>query len=109
MVGELLPGLPVLALTEALRLIMTNNVFRFGDTHWLKLSGTSMGTPPAPPYATLFFAIYEDTILKEFGNNLLLYCRFIDDVFGIWIERPGDSNQFQHFTTRLNEFGLTCE
>jgi hypothetical protein len=103
MVSELLPGLPVLALTVALQLIRTDNVFRFGDTHWIQLLGTAMGTPPTPPYATLFFAIYEDTILKEFDDNLLLYRHFIDDVFGVWIERPDDNNQFQLFTSRLKD------
>jgi hypothetical protein len=108
MVTELL-HIPVNALMEALRLIMTNNIFRFGDTHWLQLSGTAMGTPPAPPYATLFFAIYEDIILAEFAENLVLYRRFIDDVFGVWIQTPGDDIQFRSFTTRMNDFGLTWE
>jgi hypothetical protein len=53
---------------------MTNNVFRFGDTHLLQLSGMAMGTPP---YATLFFAIYEEIILQEFKENLLVYRRFL--------------------------------
>jgi hypothetical protein len=108
-VSELLFGLPILALTEALRLIMTNNVFRFGDTHWLQLSGTAMGTPPAPPYATLFFAIHEEAILKEFGDNLLVYRRYIDDIFGVWLDTPSDNHQFQLFTKKLSEFGLTWE
>jgi hypothetical protein len=81
-VSELLFDLPAQALTEALRLIMTNNVFRFGNTHWLQLSGPAMGTPPAPPYATLVFAIHKETILDEFADNLVLYCRFIDTYSG---------------------------
>ena len=109
LVTTLLFGLPIMAVTEALQLIMTNNVFRFGDTHWLQLSGTAMGTPPAPPYATLFFAIHEEAILEEFKDNLLLYRRFIDDVFGVWIDTPDNTNGFQTFSNRLNDFGLTWE
>jgi hypothetical protein len=108
-ISELLPGLPILALTEALRLIMSNNIFRFGDTPWLQLSGTAMGTPPAPPYATLFYAIHEEAILTEFSDNLLVYRRFIDDIFGVWLDTPGDNLQFQLFTKRLNDFGLIWE
>jgi hypothetical protein len=90
-------------------MIMTNNVFRFGDTHWLQLSGTAIGTPPAPPYATLFFAIYEDMILQEFKENLLLYRQYIDDVFGVWIDTPGNQDHFHSFTTRMNAYGLIWE
>jgi hypothetical protein len=86
--------IPVAALLDALRLIMTNNVFHFGNTHWLQLSGTAMGTQPAPLYAPLFFAIYEDIIIAEFAENLVLYCHFIDDIFSIWQQTPGDDYQF---------------
>jgi hypothetical protein len=76
---------PIDALMEALKLVMTNNVFSFGDTYWLQLTGTAMGTPPAPSYATIVYAIHESTLLSRYHNNLFFYKRYIDDVFGIWI------------------------
>jgi hypothetical protein len=109
LVAELLLNVPAKALTEALRLIMTHNVFRFGNTHWLQISGTAMGTPPAPPYATLFYAIHEDNIIREFGDNLLLYRRFIDDVFGIWRYTPGEPDRFTEFINYMNAYGLVWE
>ena len=73
---------------DALRLLMTNNVFKFGDTFWLQKRGTAMGAPPAPPWATIFFGIHEETVLARFGARLQLYRRFIDDVLGIWLVDP---------------------
>ena len=40
-------GINVPALNAALRLVMTHNIFRFGDTFWVQLTGTAMGTPPS--------------------------------------------------------------
>jgi hypothetical protein len=74
-----LAGVPAEALVTALRLVMKNNVFTFGDTTWKQAIGTAMGTPPAPPYATLYFAIHKDVFLNEFGTDLIFYKRFIDD------------------------------
>ena len=39
---------PPAVLMDALRLLMTNNVFQFGDTNWLQKVRTVMGAPPAP-------------------------------------------------------------
>ena len=40
---------PPAVLMDALRLLITNNVFQFGDMYWLQKVGTSMGAPPATP------------------------------------------------------------
>ena len=54
---------PPAVLMDALRLLMTNNVFQFGDTFWLQKVGKAMGAPPAPPWATIFFGIQKETVL----------------------------------------------
>lgn len=99
------------AIIEVLRLIMTNNIFRFGDTFWHQLTGTAMGTPPAPPYACIYFAIHEDEILKEFSDNLFYYKHFIDDIFGIWTitDHITDHATWLQFQQRLNDFNLCWE
>ena len=62
---RLFPDVPINALIDALTLVMKINIVQFGDTHWLQLSGAAMGTPPAPPYATLFYAFLKTPSLKN--------------------------------------------
>ena len=53
------------ALTAALKLVMLNNIFSFGDMTFKQLNGTAMGTTPPPPppppssYATIYYGLHE--------------------------------------------------
>jgi hypothetical protein len=83
--AHLVPGTPVEALCSALRIVVRCNIFTFGDTLWRQISGTAMGCPPAPPWANTFYALCESIFLPQFQDNLALYQRFINDVFGLWL------------------------
>lgn len=96
-------NVPVEALIPALELVMRNNVIQFGDTFWRQRTGCAMGTPPAPPYATLYYAIWEETLLAEFGAHLIILRRYIDDMIGIWVPLQ-DPPAFDRFKNRLNDY-----
>ena len=88
---------------DLLRLVMNNCFFKFGNTYWLQLIGTAMGTPVACIYAILFFAYFERTILlPKYKKNLLMYVWQIDDIFGIWIDDPDNPNAWEDFQLDLN-------
>ena len=94
------------AAIEGLTLIMKNNIFQFGDTYWLQLNGTAMGVSPSCAYATLYFAVHEQKLLKYFPE-LSFYKRFIDDIIGIWIPKStNDDARWLLFQKEINCFGL---
>jgi len=87
-----------------LEIVMNNNIFTFGDTFWLQLQGTAMGTPAAPLYSIITYGYYENThILNTYQDNLIYYKRYIDDIFGVWIDSPNTS--WEKFKITLNQFG----
>ena len=101
------------ALTEALDLVFTNNILQFGDTYWRQISGTGMGIAPAPPWATIYFAIHENRVLPQWSSQVIFYRRFIDDIIGIWAcdecsER--DNALWTQFKTEMQQWhGLEWE
>ena len=101
------------ALIDALKLVMLNNFFVFGDITFKQTNGTAMGTPPAPPYATIYYGLHEAKFLPQYRNHVVFYKRFIDDVLGIWFPHPNkniNKKLWDDFTTSMNTYpGLTWE
>jgi hypothetical protein len=74
---------------KILELVMKNNVFTFGGSYWLQLLGIALGTPAACAYATIAYGQHENSvILQKYGDNLLYFKYYIDDIFGIWLPPP---------------------
>ena len=81
------------AIISGLRMLLDSNYFTFGDTVWLQKSGTAMGTPVAPTYASLYLAYIEEVLLlPQFNTQLKYYKRYIDD--GFLIIRNHSSHPF---------------
>jgi len=60
-----------------LEIVMKNNIFSFGDTFWLQLQGTAMGTPAAPLYSIITYGVHENThILTTLNESLVYYKRY---------------------------------
>ena len=85
-------------LTESLILlaqcVLKNNVFEHNLRSFKQLNRTATGTKFAPPYAILFMGYLEDKILNCLVEKLLVWWRYIDNIFMIW----------QHGEEALKEF-----
>ena len=72
-----------------------------------------MGTPPAPPYATIYYGIHEEKFLPHHSRWVIYYRRFIDDVIGIWCPNKTpqlDAVEWHEVKQKMNSFpGLTWE
>ena len=72
-----------------------------------------MGTPPAPPYATIYYGIHEEKFLPHQSRWVIYYRRFIDDVIGIWCPNKNPQLavvEWNEFKQKMNSFpGVTWE
>ena len=96
-------------LLSALAIVMNNNLFRFGDTYWRQNNGAAMGAPPCPSWAMMYFAPFEDDSCDIFSDHILYYKRYIDDVFGIWFQQPGDDQAWTLFKAHMNNSALVWD
>ena len=101
---ELPAGFPLRAVNDAMRLVMRNNIFEWGDTYFRQLLGTAMGTSAACMWATIYYGVHESTtLIPTYGDNLLIFLRFIDDIFGVW---AGNAAAWESFKRDVNKFGI---
>jgi hypothetical protein len=92
------------AMIKGLSLVMTNNIFVFGDTHWKQIDGTAMGVSPSCSYATLYFARHEKWLRDKYPEITYLK-RYIDDIFAIWVPTD-DTNDQQRWTSFQHDINL---
>ncbi|CAJ0950204.1 unnamed protein product [Ranitomeya imitator] len=72
---------------DLLRIILTSNFFLFQDTFYLQKRGTAMGSHAAPPYANAYMVHFEESSFYKnslFRENIIIWKRYIDDVFCVW-------------------------
>ena len=75
---------------------MTNN----NNENYVQINGASMGTKCAPTYSSLFMGKFEEIhILPRIKDLILIYVRYIDDIFFIW---KGTEQELLKFFSDIN-------
>ncbi len=62
-----------------LKLIFSNNIFKFNDKFYLQQIGIPMGCKSGPAYANVYLHTLEYNYINR--NPTMIYYRFIDDIF----------------------------
>ena len=66
-----------------------------------------MGTKCAPTYASLFMGLFEQVhIMPKIKDFILIYVRYIDDIFFIW---KGTEQELLEFFAGVNEIHPTIK
>ena len=88
-------------LTCLLEKVLRFNNFTFNDEHFIQIKGTAMGTRVAPNFANVYMGRFEENFVykTEWSNYVIIWVRFIDDIFLIW---KGDIDSITEFIGHLN-------
>ena len=66
-----------------------------------------MGTKCAPTYASLFMGLFEEThLIPKIKDLILLYIRYIDDIFFLW---KGTEEELLKFLESVNDIHPTIK
>ena len=79
-------NIPTKIITTFLALILTLSNFIFNSKFYLQIKGCAMRTICAPSYANIFMSEFEEKYIYPLINNKsVIYLRYIDDIFMVWI------------------------
>lgn len=90
-------------ITSLTQFVLCNNYITFGDSCWLQIKGTAMGTPLAVTFANIYLSMLEIECfltchLDPLFTAPLLYKRFVDDIVALF----SDEYSSQLFLTTYN-------
>lgn len=98
-------GFPLNAVISAMRTIMENNIFKFGNLYFLQLLVTVIGTSIAVMWATLYFTYHKvHTILTNHHQHLLYFKRCINNMLGICTGNI--TTEYKAYAIDLDNFGV---
>ncbi|XP_023231476.1 uncharacterized protein LOC111631461 [Centruroides sculpturatus] len=78
---------------ELAHLLCYNSFFRFNNKTYLQKRGVPMGSPISGDLCELVVRQLEQKIIPMYSSNILIYKRYVDDIFIMWKAKP-DINNF---------------
>ena len=89
------------SITTFLALILTLSNFIFNSKFYLQIKGCAMGTICTPSYANIIMSeCEEEHIYPLIKNKSVIYLRYIDDIFLVWIKYE---SELRHFMNEMNQ------
>ena len=97
------PSIPTEEVLEMIELVLDNNNFNLTpDSQYIQTDGTAIGSRLGRNYACTFMGQWEECLLKETSPKPLVYFRFIDDIFGIWLHGADELRMFHDRANKIH-------
>ena len=93
--------IPTKIITTFLAIILTLNNFIFNSKFYFQIKGCATGTICATSCANIFMSEFEEKcIYPLIKNKVVIYLRYVDDIFMVWIK---SESKPRHFMNEINK------
>ena len=90
------------AVMDMIRAVLDNNVFRFNSREYIQKDGVAIGSRLGRNYACSYMRKW-DGALGKFEKQPMVYYRYIDYGFGIWLHVEDALKQFCEFANEIHQ------
>jgi hypothetical protein len=90
-------------LKDLTQLILCNNLIEFDGKLYIQMTGTSMGSKFAPSFSSIYMHWFESTHLLNAPIQPIIWRRFINDIFAVFICTDEELQQFYEWLNNLHE------
>ena len=87
---------------DMIRTVLDNNVFRFNSREYIQKDGVAIGSRLGRNYACSYMRKWDEA-LGNFEKQPMVYYRYIDDGFGIWLHGEDALKQFCEFANEIHQ------
>ena len=87
---------------EMIRAVLDNNVFQFNRKEYIQKDGVAIGSRLGRNNARAYMRKW-DEVLAKLEKKPMVYYRYIDDGFGIWLHGEDSLNQFCEFENNIHQ------
>ena len=96
--------IPTGEVVEMIELVLDNNNFSVGNSkHYTQVNGTAIGSKLGRNYACTYLGKWETDLLNSSVLQPIMYLRYIDDIFGIWLHGEDSLRDFHQLANSIHE------
>ena len=90
------------AALQMIETVLDNNVFSFNGKQYIQKDGVAIGSKLGRNYACTYMRKWDEELTK-FPIQPMVYFRYIDDGFGIWLHGEDSLNDFHKFANSIHQ------
>ena len=97
------PTIPTEEVLKVIELVLDNNNFQLDKTqNYLQTEGTAIGSKLGRNYACTYMGAWELELLSRSSFKPLKWFRFIDDIWGVWVQGEDTLREFHTLANKIH-------